>query len=105
MSAKMEGIALPDNLLDLAFTVSSTVAEAFSALSDLDYERQLVLSVQSVETIARQLHLSDTGSRKHWMSALEFTNQQLHMELEECLLEFHNISLEDYSPQLEKACI
>jgi hypothetical protein len=98
---------LRTNLVGSAFLVSSTIAKAFIALQDEDFETGIAQSLTGIDTIMEYLHeiesesLVDIIEVQSLRSILDSEQQ----ELQQALAASQISNSYAFSPKLERACI
>ena len=96
---------LRTNLVDSAFLVSSSIAKAFNALQDDDFESDIAKALAGIDIILEYLQEVESildGTEVQPLRNILFSEQQ---ELEQLQAISQTNNSYTLSPKLEKACI
>lgn len=92
-------------LLDSAFLVSSNVANAFTALQDVQFEAELEAALTSIATMKEYLEYINANHKHVNFRNLHNIMEEAQEELESVMADTHRINVDFITPKLEKVCI
>jgi len=96
---------LRTNLVDSAFVVSSSIAKAFNALQDDDFESDIAKALAGIDTILEYLREVESILDRTEVQPLQNILNSEQQELEQLQAISQTNNSYTLSPKLEKACI
>lgn len=96
---------LRTNVVDSAFLVSSSIAKAFNALQDDDFESDIAKALAGIDTILEYLREVESILDRTEVQPLRNILNSEQQELEQLQAISQTYNSHTLSPKLEKACI